>query len=368
MSGTALPFVSDPDFTLYVGDVRHVLAQLPDESVDCCVTSPPYWGLRDYGHEDQIGLEATPAGFVDSMVAVFAEVRRVLKPTGTLWLNLGDTYCHDLKWGGKSGNKNEEQVGYPRPRQRRESGVKPKDLVGVPWTVALALREDGWYLRSDIVWHKPNAMPESVTDRPTKAHEYVFLLTKSQTYFYDADAIRESWADWRQGDPYPNGNRPEQGKYRDVRGDRGITQAPKRGLTGGAYAPPGQEPHEKARRSGNKERKPNPAAVLGSGDTAHGIPWEDDGRGRNARTVWSITTAGYPEAHFATFPLDLPRRCIAAGCPAGGVVLDPFMGSGTTALAARGLGRKAIGVELNQEYAELCSRRLSQLSLLAEAS
>ena len=321
-------FVSDRDFVLYVGDARDVLKRLPDESVDCCVTSPPYWGLRDYGHENQIGLEQTPTGFVGSMVAVFSEVRRVLKPTGTLWVNLGDTYCHDLKWGGRSGNKNEEKVGYPRPRERRSSGVKPKDLVGIPWSVALALREDGWYLRSDVIWHKPNAMPESVTDRPTKAHEYVFLLTKAQSYFYDADAIRESWADWRQGDPYPSGNRPEQGKYRDVRGDRGITQAPKRGLTG--------------------------------------IPWEDDGRGRNARTVWSITTAGYAEAHFATFPLELPRRCIAAGCPAGGTVLDPFMGSGTTALAARGLGRRTIGVELNPEYAGLCASRLSQLSLLAE--
>jgi DNA modification methylase len=342
-------FVSDPDFTLYLGDALQVLRGLPADSIHCCVTSPPYWGLRDYGADGQLGLEPTPEEYVAAMVAVFAEVRRVLRSDGTLWLNLGDSYNAyngNAKQGGPvSLTQSAERPKLPAGHGLTAKNLKPKDLVGIPWRVALALQGDGWTLRSDIIWAKANPMPESVTDRPTKAHEYLFLLSKGPRYFYDADAIREAYADWREGDPYPTGNRPEQGKYREVRNDSGITQKP--------------------RRSGNAARKPNPAAALGRGDTSHGIPWEDDGRGRNARTVWEIASQPYPEAHFAVFPEELPRRCIAAGCPAGGIVLDPFMGSGTTALVARRLGRKAVGIELNPEYAELAARRLGQQSLLA---
>ena len=349
------PFVNDPDFQLYVGDVRDVLRELPAESVDCCVTSPPYWGLRDYGHEDQIGLEDSPAEYVASLVAVFAEVRRVLKPTGTLWLNLGDTYAGNrsyqvpqtLHGGTDVGNRRGMTVSPRRdnaPIPRSDmlvAGLKPKDLIGIPWRVALALQEDGWWLRSDIVWSKPNPMPESVTDRPTKSHEYVFLLTKGPRYFFDADAVRE---------PY---------KY------DGRTVTHVEGRDGSAQYRNGERwPGLKPRSSGNKERKPNPAAVLGRGDTSHGIPWVE-GVGRNIRSVWEIATQPYPDAHFAVYPEALPERCIKAGCPEGGTVLDPFMGSGTTALVARRLGRRSIGIELNEEYAALAAKRLQQLSLFA---
>jgi DNA modification methylase len=400
------PYIQDPDFTLYVGDVREVLRELPAESVDCVVTSPPYWGLRDYGMEGQIGLEESPEAFVAEMVAVFREVRRVLAPHGTLWLNLGDSYAGS--WGNQ-GRK--EERGTQRPINGEmltpvldgrypdkgsntgavPPGLKPKDLVGIPWRVAFALQADGWYLRSDVIWGKPNPMPESVTDRPTKSHEYVFLLSKQPRYFFDQEAVREK--SLRGGD-LPGGDN---------------------GRAAGAF---GVKPH---------------------GPFNGEVP-----ANRNIRSVWEIATQPYPEAHFATFPEALPERCIKAGCPervcvvcgrpserlteslgpskpnhhertlkAGdqpreggnsglaaaqmgsqwirttlgwssclcapleidgrtvtkwrpGVVLDPFMGSGTTALVARRLGRRSIGVELNESYAALCARRLSQLSLLAE--
>lgn len=317
------PFVSDPDFVLYVGDVRDILSKLSRGSLDCCVTSPPYWGLRDYGMDGQLGLERTPDEYVAAMVAVFAEVREVLKPEGTLWLNLGDSY-NAYNGGAGPGSKLSKTQTEQRPKLEsgfglRSKDMKPKDLVGIPWRVALALQADGWYLRSDIIWSKPNPMPESITDRPTKSHEYVFLLSASQRYFYDAEAIREpaEWARW------------------------------------GDQTNPKHEGSESA------------ASWIGP-KTKRKLQGENDHR--NARSVWEIPTRPYPEAHFAVFPEELPRRCIAAGCPEGGWVLDPFMGSGTTALAARGLGRKAVGIELNPGYAELCARRLAQQSLLAEAS
>lgn len=310
------PFVADPDFTLHVGDVREVLAQLPADSVDCCVTSPPYWGLRDYGADGQLGLEQTPEEYVVAMVSVFAEVRRLLRPEGTLWLNLGDSYAS--KPAGADGfrdgraNRNERTSGGIPP------GLKSKDLVGIPWRVAFALQADGWWLRSDIVWSKPNPMPESVTDRPTKAHEYVFLLTKSARYFYDADAIREPHS--------PN-------THHGLVVERRNTFA-KAGKSGGHL---------------------NGSAL---------IHLNQDGR--NKRSVWEIPTRAYPEAHFAVFPEGLVEPCILAGCPIGGVVLDPFVGSGTTALVARRLGRKSVGIEINPGYAKLAAKRLSQLSLLSE--
>jgi DNA modification methylase len=449
------PFVQDADFQLYVGDALEVLRELPDESVHCVVTSPPYWGLRDYGTEawdggdaecahrtgrvrpeastltggkdnlmesegvyrdvcgkcgatrvdQQLGLEPTPEQFVANMVDVFREVRRVLRADGTCFVNLGDSYAatvtsdrHFTQPTGPDGTpatKHPPQFGGQRTAV---SGLKPKDLCGMPWRVAFALQADGWYLRSDIIWSKPNPMPESVTDRPTKAHEYVFLLTRSPRYFFDNDAIREPHND-------------------------------KAGGQQGQEQPDAFTRVDFPRRPGGREYHP---------------------AGRNIRSVWEIATEPFSEAHFATFPTKLPERCIKAGtsergcCPECGApwvrlvdveqvpdkgggtvadrqfaadprdngkvrgwgeqrtrreatttgwhpscactekratdsgypydlppvpcqVLDPFMGSGTVALVARRLGRKSIGIELNPEYAALCARRLQQLSLFAGA-
>jgi len=447
-------FVRDADFTLHVGDVRAVLAELPDESVDCVVTSPPYWGLRDYGtgswdggnpdcdhlapprggaqggsaksglnakkNEDgtlasdaqahghagggqyghtcgkcgarrvdqQLGLEPTPDQYVANMVAVFREVRRVLAVHGTCWINLGDSYNSPM--GGKT-NPGISHKGTRVPTYEIGRGycpdkaLKPKDLVGIPWRVAFALQQDGWYLRADVIWAKPNPMPESVTDRPTKAHEYVFLLTRRPRYWFDQEAVREP----------------------------GLTGDMRRPYTSnGAKQMDGRAPEQW--RGG--ELRDNAVA------------------GRNVRSVWEIATQPYPEAHFATYPEELVRRCLLAGCPEWvcgtcgvpheriveresyitrpttgrdtqkqkvdpttskglgrvgghvavdtqtlgwsdcghnnyrpGICLDPFLGSGTTALVARRHGRRTIGIELNEQYAELAARRLQQLSLLAEA-
>lgn len=303
-------------YKLLVGDCREILRTLPDASVYCVVTSPPYWGLRDYGHEGQLGLEPTPDEYVARMVEVFREVRRVLRDDGTLWLNLGDSYAGSGKgaWANKDGGQKEVYIPDPDSPQallpKVPDGLKPKDLVGIPWRVALALQADGWYLRSDIIWHKPNPMPESVRDRPTKAHEYIFLLSKSERYFYDADAIKEptTTANEAHLDPGTNG-------------------------LGGAD-----------RKTGATTRR-------------FGV----DPQHRNARSVWTITTRPYPGAHFATFPPELAERCILAGCPRGGTVLDPFAGSGTTGMVATGHGRHAVLIELNPAYADLIRDRIGVL-------
>lgn len=284
------------------------LRAMPDESVNCCVTSPPYFGLRDYGHADQIGLEETPEQYVAKIVEVFREVRRVLRDDGTCWLNLGDSYS-----ASNSGNN-----GYKDGRANREkrqgpglvSGLKPKDLIGIPWVVAFALRADGWYLRQDIIWHKPNPMPESVTDRCTKAHEYIFLLTKSTRYWYDADAIKEDKAPSTISDNRTNDN-------------------------------------------GARRNRAYPGQASNGGTNLGG----SDGKA-NKRSVWTIPTQSTPEAHFATFPEGLIVPCILAGCPEGGLVLDPFMGSGTTAFVASKLGRNYYGFEINPDYIAIQNRRL----------
>lgn len=334
------PFVEDANFTLYCGDALEVLRSLPDESVHCCVTSPPYWGLRDYGVDGQLGLEATPGEYVAQMTAVFAEVRRVLRSDGTCWLNIGDSYASDAAKGGSGtpNGRNGRGENYARPGL---GGLKPKDMVGIPWRLAFSLQDEGWYIRSDIIWAKSNPMPESVTDRPTKAHEYLFLLTKSARYWYDADAIKEPAAWDRWGDQTIKKKMPGAGSWlRDKTKDElDATVRPRHRK---------QDNHENRRYAGFNDR------------------WdasEEDGTApkfRNKRTVWNIATEAYSEAHFATFPTKLVEPCILAGCPKGGTVIDPFLGSGTTALVARRTGRKAIGIELNAEYAEMAVKRVSE--------
>lgn len=386
-----------PTHRFIIGDVIEALKTIPDESVHCCVTSPPYWGLRDYGVDGQLGLEPTPEKYISKMVDVFREVKRVLRKDGTLWLNLGDSY---LCQQGKGFLNKHLSDADKNIRIKRPEYLKPKDLVGVPWMVAFALRNDGWYLRSDIIWAKPNPMPESVRDRPTKAHEYVFLLAKSEKYFYDADAIREPFADERMGNPGGGGR-----YMRMLYPDNSHAQS---GLKKGIWT-----------------RGPE----LG---------------GRNKRSVWTIATESFPDAHFATFPTALVEPCIKAGtsekgcCPKCGspwervveptgeyakhlggswqskdktgkgslpsgiktghyksgwcgirsvetqgwrptcscgieetipcTVLDPFGGAGTVSLVAKRLGRSSIYIDINPTYAEIAKRRLKleQQSLFTE--
>jgi DNA modification methylase len=294
-------------------DVLDGLRSLPDDSVHCCVTSPPYWGLRDYGVAGQIGLEPTPDAFVARLVDVFREVRRVLRKDGTCWVNLGDSY-NSGNSGGLGGSTlcggQENQKASNRHGRERVGTLKPKDLIGIPWRVAFALQADGWWLRQDIIWHKPNPMPESVADRCTKAHEYVFFLTKNDRYRWDADAIAE--ATIRAGD------------VNDYTGNQ----------KNNSVDPVMQATRPKGRAITVKET-------------------------RNKRSVWTIATAPFAEAHFATFPPELPEICIKAGCPKGGTVLDPFCGAGTTGLVADRLQRNAILIELNPEYAAMADRGIS---------
>ena len=274
---------------IYGSPNTEVLATLPDGSVDCVVTSPPYWGLRDYDDDGQFGLEATPDAYVEEITKIFREVRRVMKDNGTLWLNLGDTY-------------------------------KNKQLVGVPWRTAFALQADGWILRQEIIWHKPNPMPESVTDRCTKASESIFLLAKSPSYHFDAEAIREA-----NSGSLPYGDKTNF-KMNDERA---------------------QGKHGKG--------------SMFSGGTRKEYIEKYYTNGRNKRSVWSINSQPFPGAHFAVFPEEIPRLAILAGCPEGGTVMDPFSGSGTTGKVAMKLGRNYIGIDLNEEYLEVASRRVSPL-------
>lgn len=354
------PYWTDPYLTVYQGDCREVMAAMEPESVHCVVTSPPYWGLRDYGtatwiggdegcdhlrpvenrnarplgafhggsddgndsrepaykgtcgkcgairQDSQLGLEPTPEAYVENMVAVFREVKRVLRKDGTCWVNLGDSYA--VNGGARTYGSTDGATGRgnaPGGPRRAPETLKPKDLVGIPWRVAFALQADGWYLRSDIIWAKPNPMPESVTDRPTKAHEYLFLLSKSPRYFYDADAVREA----------------NVGTFNDF---------PSHARIGGGTGRPRYDTNGQAA---------GPSGHVGT-----------DPAGRNLRSVWTIATQPYPGAHFATFPEKLVEPCIKAGCPPDGVVLDPFAGSGTVGRVAQRLSRRAVLIDLNADY------------------
>jgi DNA modification methylase len=315
---------------LRIGDCREILPTLAAGSVHCCVTSPPYWGLRDYGHADQIGLEPSLAAHLEQLVLVFREVRRVLRSDGTLWLNLGDSYA-SLGGGGAQGkhgaraNRRHTQRGL-KCRRHLPEGVKPKDLLGMPWRIALALQADGWWLRSDIIWSKPNPMPESVRDRPTKAHEYLFLLAKSERYYYDAQAIAEPV----------------------VSRDRGPARKP----DGWASGPGSHHVVDHSRR----ERAPK--------DRAPRLHHESPTPTRTKRTVWTIPTTPTVESHFATFPRKLVEPCVLAGCPPGGVVLDPFAGTVTVGRVAEDLGRHSLLIEVRPEYAAFAERKTAQLGLV----
>lgn len=335
--------------TILNGDSREVLRCLPDASVQCCVTSPPYWGLRDYGVEGQLGLEPTPNEYVANMVAVFAEVRRVLKDNGTLWLNLGDSYNSNLAGlsaGGIQGNQPRDGISpaYTSDRihgtgKSKYKSLKPKDLIGIPWRVAFALQADGWYLRQDIVWHKPNPLPESVTDRCTKAHEFIFLLSKSARYYYDAEAIKEPCSESTRA-RISQDLMQQVGSYRANGG--GKTNGPMKAVVAGSTRKLAEA------RSGVKANTSTAVSMCMPVST------------RNKRSVWTIPTQAYSEAHFATFPEKLVEPCILAGCPEGGIVLDPFNGSGTTGVVCYKHRRQYVGIELNEEYAKMAQKRLAK--------
>lgn len=320
-------YYSDDAVTLWHGDSIEVLRTLPDGSVDCCVTSPPYFGLRDYGEPGQYGLEESPAEYVETMRAVFAEVRRVLADDGTLWLNLGDSYASQggqRTIGEKSWTAGRSRIETQPDRPRsRPTDIAPKNLRGIPWRVAFALQDDGWILRNDIIWAKQNAMPESVTDRLSSRHEHLFMLTKSARYWFNLDAIREPHSEVSIKRAAPH--RSDAGKaYRD-------------GMPGAGVAPPQTLRLDQANHP----------------------------KGRNPGDVWSVPTQPFAAAHFATMPPTLAERCVLAGCKPGGTVLDPFSGSGTTGMVATKHGRRYVGIDLNADYLALSLRtRLGQASIL----
>ncbi len=419
--------------TIYIGDCIESLKSMPEKSVQTCITSPPYWGLRDYGHDGQIGLETTPEEYIAKMVEVFREVRRVLRDDGTLWLNLGDSYWSDTlsrkdpvesMWGNRPASDISDGRGnIPRVNRRgglgaAPKGIKPKDLVGIPWRVALALQADGWWLRQDIIWHKPNPMPESITDRCTKAHEYIFLLTKSAIYFYDSDAISET--------PKGNMGRPQQRRARELAAQYGLSDGHIRAIRSCGASDTGKA---QVTQSGFGKNLPDVQALADEAKAVLGSYYREflTSDTRNRRSVWTITTKPYTGAHFATFPEKLVEPMILAGssevgcCPSCGapwmmvldsesnpnrpkldftrfddrgitrttagldgrqgksiktfvgwkptckcpehkpvpcLVLDPFTGSGTTGAVSLRLGRNFVGCELNPEYAKLAESRI----------
>lgn len=328
------------------------LQQMETGSVNCCVTSPPYYGLRDYGAVGQIGLEPTPDGYIDKLVSVFREFRRVLRDDGTLWINVGDSYAGSFKGGAMYPENarnykqctNRGMVGQAAVTRVGWGDCKPKDLMGIPWMLAFALRADGWYLRDDIIWAKPNPMPESVTDRCTKAHEYIFLLSKSRHYYYDTEAIKEPcvganmiFPAGSEGSVRPNSRKRQKGNNKTFRGGSVYTK----GQSFQNSAVVHRESH------GN---------IINEAQT------------RNKRDVWWVSSStAYHGAHFATFSPELITPCILAGCPEGGMVCDPFMGCGTTLVTANQLNRNCVGFDVNPLYCRLANQRqedaMAQLSL-----
>lgn len=358
---------------ILVGDVREKLRTLAENSIHCCVTSPPYWGLRDYGVDGQIGLESSPAEFIAVMVDVFEEVRRVLRPDGTCWINMGDSYvgsrCHtshpdpkrDQRDGITESMRAKRQMvdsrrrdNEPIPRSDiRVEGLKPKDLVMMPHRLAIALQDAGWWVRQDIVWSKPNPMPESMRDRCTKSHEYIFLLTKTANYYFDQDAIAEPLA-------AASISRLSQ----DVAGQAGSDRQPgNQSMKAVARGVGFGHGTDAAKRHRGRVKTEASARLW----RAPGWREEEQPDTRNKRSVWVMATQSFKEAHFATFPVELPENCIKAGCPPGGTVLDPFFGAGTTGLVADRLQRNCIGIELNPAYAEIARKRIqSESTLFAE--
>ena len=314
---------------IIIGNCLNVLPTLAEKSVQCVVTSPPYYGLRDYGCDGQIGLEDSPEFYVDKLVAVFRGVKRVLRDDGVVWLNLGDSY-YNYRPGGTSqvkqtlANNDGAVVENTSKRNSRFDGIKEKDLIGIPWMVAFALRADGWYLRSEIIWHKPNPMPESVTDRPTKSHEQIFLLSKNAIYFYDAETIKE----------------PEK---------QCTTERYKSGWNGV------DDDGSKGARTGSAYKKMKAGMTMGEAMGGNGM--------RNKRSVWTITTKPFKEAHFATFPPEIPMTCIKAGSKIGDTVLDPFAGAGTVGMVCEKLDRNFIGIELNPAYVKMAEKRVDDVRL-----
>lgn len=332
---------------LFHGHANVVLDTFPEKIANCVVTSPPYYGLRDYEEKDQLGLEDTPEEYIKNMVEVFRKVSRVLKDDGTLWVNIGDSYFGSRKGGNQAKYKNFESVRAKIKWNHDE--IKPKDMIGIPWMLAFALRADGWYLRQDIIWNKPNPMPESVTDRCTKSHEYIFLLSKSAKYYFDADAIKTKVAD-----------ATVQRMMQQIEDQKGSNRVPYK--TNGAMKAvgPGRKPAPHDNRGGNQGSTTGIKAYShrGTGDkklTGHSGNFDINGNligdgMANKKSVWTVTTKPFREAHFATYPQELIIDCIKAGCPEGGLVLDPFMGAGTTAVVAKKLNRHYIGIDLNRRY------------------
>jgi DNA modification methylase len=354
-----------------VGDCLDILRTLDAESVQCVVTSPPYWGLRDYGVAGQLGLEKTPGEYVERMVDVFREVRRALKPDGVLWLNVGDSFATGGGAVGRCPGGGEQGARFLRqghintqPNRMPLPGLKPKDLIGIPWRIAFALQADGWWLRSDIVWAKPNGMPESVRDRPTRSHEMVFLLSKSERYFYDADAARTPAApatetrlaqnvDAQEGSSRANGGRKTNGKMKAV-GAHGSTLE---GAPHGRHAL-GENIPEKERRSDKQRGHGRVHAGFNARWDAMEKAEQMEG-GSNLRSVWWLAPAQFREGHFATMPPALAEICIVAGSRVGDTVLDPFGGAGTTGLVADRLSRNALLIELNPSYAAMARERIT---------
>jgi DNA modification methylase len=333
--------------TIYCGDAFEILKTFPAECVDCCITSPPYWGLRNYGVAGQIGMEKTPEEYVIRLIDLFREVRRALKKSGTLWLNLGDSY---MSGGGPTRHHGycdpksaRRAINFEEPHSLPHATIKPKDLVGIPWRVALALQADGWWLRQDIIWAKPNPMPESVTDRCTKSHEYIFLLSKSDHYYFDFEAIQEKAAyDGRRDTVMKGSNKYADGAFMQIGNANSL-------------AVKGRERWKKGKLQGTDY------GGDGAGFKGHsGYDILENPYVRNKRSVWNVATKPFADAHFATFPERLVIPMMLAGVPRGGIVIDPFSGAGTTAMVARKLERQYVGIELNPEYVKMSENRIER--------